>query len=115
MPAVRLANACSNAVEYFAAALLLTAVVMQPSQAAAGHEGTSPTPTQSLSTVQDWSYCEAKTMAHDAESVVPVSPGDASATLVPPSSLTPPSFTPRSPSARQQKAPPGFTGGGLQS
>jgi hypothetical protein len=40
---------------YCAAALLLTAAVVQLSQAAAGHEGTSPTPTQSLSTVQDWS------------------------------------------------------------
>jgi len=54
-PEGELANACASAIEYCAAADLLTATMVQPSQAWAGHEGTSPTATQSLSIVQDWS------------------------------------------------------------
>jgi hypothetical protein len=40
---------------YCPMAPLLIASVVHPSHAAAGHEGTSPTATQSASTVQDWS------------------------------------------------------------
>jgi hypothetical protein len=70
VPGARLANACEKAAEYCAAALLLTAAVVQPSQAAAGHEVTSPTATQSLSSVQDWSYADGRTMVHGGESAV---------------------------------------------
>ncbi len=55
-PRSLLAVARANAVMYWAAAHLLMAVPQQPSQAEAGHDGTSPTGTQSLSTAQDWSY-----------------------------------------------------------
>lgn len=54
-PVGALASARWKAVVYVAAALLLTAAVVQLSQASAGHEATSPTATQSLSTAQDWS------------------------------------------------------------
>lgn len=54
-PPALLANACSNAVMYCAMTLLLIASEVQASHAKAGHEATSPTATQSVSTVQDWS------------------------------------------------------------
>src|SRR5580658_5355340 len=55
VPGALLVNACANAVMYCAMTLLLMASVVQPSQAKAGHEETSPTATQSVSIVQDWS------------------------------------------------------------
>ena len=55
-PGALLAIARANAAMYWAATHLLTAAPPQRSHAAAGHDGTSPTPTQSLSTMQDWSY-----------------------------------------------------------
>ena len=55
VPGSLVANAWSKAVVYCAMALLLIPAVVQPSQAKAGHEETSPTATQSVSTMQDWS------------------------------------------------------------
>jgi hypothetical protein len=55
-PGAALAVARANAALYWGAAHLLTAANVQKAQAPAGHDDTSPTPTQSLSTVQDWSY-----------------------------------------------------------
>lgn len=115
VPGARLPNACSKAAAYRSESLSLIASSVHPSHAAAGQEGTSPTATQSLSTLQDWSYWEAMTMEHDAESGAPASPGDASAlpvasTVTLASSVEPASCVARASGAELRGAPPSCTG-----